>query len=182
MRGSHSMTNLEQKSTDGDEEPKRKLTWFDSMEGYLEWRVFGPDIYNPYRAPYPIVQLKKMAYEPGFLGQFIRIRCMCDGYEVMIISNPFQPVVKSEHPCVRAVVPAEIFTYMEEAGVSNYVRTEMERIQAEILKYVSERVANGEAEKSEVSNDVVKKIMDKKKGEKKSIIPQTDSYFHVRRK
>lgn len=114
-------------------------TWFDHMTGYLKWKVIGPDINNPFKTPIPFHVLNRMANQRDFLSQYIQIRCMCDGYEVMIIINPNQPRIVSNHPCISGMDRGEIVDYVRRSGLDEFIDDEIDRIEKEIQEHLTSR-------------------------------------------
>lgn len=114
-------------------------TWFDQMTGYLKWKIVGPDIHNPFKTPLPIHLLNRMSNSREFLNQHIQIRCMCDGYEVMMLSNPNHPRISSNHPCISAVDQHLIVDYIQRAGLDQIFDAEIDKIQEEIREHLSTR-------------------------------------------
>ena len=51
--------------------------WFDKMDGYLNWKILGPDINNPY-APYMSDKmLADIAYRDEAIRAHLILKCMC---------------------------------------------------------------------------------------------------------
>jgi len=134
----------------GVEQEHAKCTWFDHMTGYLKWKIIGPDIHNPYKTPLPFHTLHRMAHQRDFLNQFVQVRCMCDGYEVMIIMNPNQPRIISSHPCISQMDRGDIVDYIRRAGLDDFIDTEIDRIQAEIIEYLHMREKDMDSEQSDL--------------------------------
>ena len=114
-------------------------TWFDQMTGYLKWKILGPDINNPFKKPIPLHTLNRMASNREYLNQHIQVRCMCDGYEVMIISNPSQPRVISNHPCITGMDRGAIVDYIKRVALDEFIDQEIDRIEEEIRNHVRGR-------------------------------------------
>jgi hypothetical protein len=121
-------------------------TWFDRMNGYLKWKVIGPDIHNPFKPPPALSVLSRMANNREFLCQHISVRCTCDGYEVMRISNPNIPRIESDHPCITTTPIDEIIFYLQRHHLDEFIETELNRLQSEIKNYLAERKATLELE------------------------------------
>lgn len=114
-------------------------TWFDHMTGYLKWKILGPDINNPFKPPVSYHLLTRMANQREYLAQHIQIRCMCDGYEVMIIANPANPRVTSSHPCISSMPHDLIFDYITRAQLDEFIEEEIDRITEEIKEHLAKR-------------------------------------------
>lgn len=127
-------------SMEGTEQiEESRKTWFDHMTGYLKWKILGPDINNPFKTPLPLHQITRMANQRDYLAQHIQIRCMCDGYEVMIIANPGNPRVISSHPCISTMPQDIIIDYINRTGLDEYINSEIDRIGNEIREHLKTR-------------------------------------------
>ena len=113
-----------------------RVTWFDHMTGYLKWKILGPDITDPFKTPLPFHTLHRMAKQREYLNQFIQVRCMCDGYEVMVISNPNAPRITTSHPTLSTMKRSEIVDYIRRTHLDEQFDSEIDRIQEEILNYL----------------------------------------------
>jgi hypothetical protein len=114
-------------------------TWFDQMTGYLKWKVLGPDINNPFMKPIALHTLNRMAANRDYLNQHIQVRCMCDGYEVMMISNPSQPKIISNHPCITGMDRSAIVEYIRRVALDDFIDQEIDRIEEEIRNHLRDR-------------------------------------------
>jgi hypothetical protein len=137
------------------------------MEGYLTWKVFGPDIRNPYKSELPIATLRRMVENHDALAQGVNVRCLCDGFEVMSVTNPLKPRVTSNHPCISAMRKDEILAFMEESGIFEMIETEMEKIRVDLLTYLAEREkrapeTNAQAAEKKKSKAPAKEVEQKK--------------------
>ncbi len=130
--------------SDGVEEG---TTWFDLMTGYLKWKVIGPDINNPFKAPIPLSNLSRMLNQRDYLCQHVTIRCMCDGYEVMMIINPNIPRIVSNHPCISTIPVGVIVDYLQRHHLDQVIESELEKLEAEIREHVEHRKQNMELDR-----------------------------------
>ncbi len=151
---SHSSDSLEQGST-----------WFDLMTGYLKWKVIGPDINNPFKPPIPLANLTRMLNQRDYLCQHVTIRCMCDGYEVMMIVNPNLPRVISNHPCISTIPIGDIIDYIQRHHLDDVIEAELDKLEAEIREHVEHRKKHIELER-QAENATGKNLFADKKGEK----------------
>jgi hypothetical protein len=151
---SHSSDSVEQGST-----------WFDLMTGYLKWKVIGPDINNPFKPPIPLANLSRMLNQREYLCQHVTIRCMCDGYEVMMIVNPNLPRVVSNHPCISTIPIAHIIDYLQRYHLDDFIEAELEKLEAEIREQVEHRKKNMELER-QAESATSKSIFGDKKGDR----------------
>ena len=127
-------------STEGNTElEESKKTWFDHMDGYLKWKILGPDINNPFKTPLALHVITRMATQREFLAQHVQVRCLCDGYEVMIITNPANPRVVSSHPCISTMSQDVIIDYINRTGLDEFISLEIDRIEAEIKNHLNNR-------------------------------------------
>ena len=133
--------------------------WFDHMTGYLKWKVVGPDIKNPFKTPPPPHILRRMFEQVDFLSQFIQIRCLCDGYEVMSIFNPYTPRIQSDHPSISRMSLGEVVGYLERAGIDEFINSEIKRIQSEI----AEKIKNYDSEQDNEDTHILSKSKKKSK-------------------
>jgi hypothetical protein len=127
------------KSGDNLENSTGGSTWFDLMTGYLKWKVIGPDIQNPFKTPQTLANLHRMLTQRDFLCQHVSVRCMCDGYEVMMIVNPNLPRIVSNHPCINTMPLGDIIDYLQRNNLDDFIEKELERIQVEIREHIEER-------------------------------------------
>jgi hypothetical protein len=142
-------------------------TWFDHMTGYLKWKVIGPDIHNPFKTPLPIHILCRMVNQREYLSQYIQVRCLCDGYEVMIITNPNAPRVISNHPCISQMDKGEIVDYIRREGLDAVIDAEIDRIHEEITNYLKMRENEIENEESAAGGSTLKSKKSKSKKQNK---------------
>jgi hypothetical protein len=128
-----------------------RKTWFDHMTGYLKWKILGPDINNPFKSPLPLHQITRMANQRDYLAQHVQIRCLCDGYEVMIIANPGNPRIISSHPCISTMPQEVIVDYINRTGLDEFINNEIDRIGDEIRDHLKSR-SKGKEEQTAILN------------------------------
>jgi len=114
-------------------------TWFDQMTGYLDWEVVGPNLHDPFKVRMPVYLLRRMADDREFLCEYVHVRCLCDGYEVMVIENPSKPHFNSDHPCISKTAAKDIVGYLQKNAVDVYIWQQIEKIQEEIKQHVGIR-------------------------------------------
>ena len=140
-------------------------TWFDLMTGYLKWKVIGPDIHNPFKPPIPLSNLSRMLSQREYLCQHVTIRCMCDGYEVMMIVNPYLPRIVSNHPCISQIPVGDIIDYLQRHNLDDFIGAELEKLEAEIREHVEQRKKNMELER-QAENSGKRSLLGEKKDDK----------------
>jgi len=109
------------------------------MDGYLKWKILGPDITNPFKTPLPFHTLHRMVNQREYLYQHIQVRCMCDGYEVMVIFNPNQPRISTDHPTLSSMKRSDIVDYIRRSNLDEHFDSEIDRIEEEIRTYLKLR-------------------------------------------
>ena len=143
-------------------------TWFDLMTGYLKWKVIGPDIHNPFKAPHSLANLTRMMTQRDYLCQHVSVRCMCDGYEVMMIVNPSLPRVISNHPCINTMPMGDIIDYLQRHHLDDFIEAELNRIQEEIREHVAERKKQVELELKSAPPETRGLLPERKKSDQES--------------
>jgi hypothetical protein len=119
-----------------NEAPKN---WFEQMEGFLDWKIIGPDLNNPFKPPISDIALHELATKRESLRKKMDLRCLCDGHEVLLIRNLGTPFLKTDHPCISKISRMEILDYLKRAGLEELILQEMERIQKEIEEELARR-------------------------------------------
>lgn len=143
---------------------KPTSSWFDKMEGYLDWKIVGPNIHNPYERTFSTRMIAQLAFDRALLKQLLLIRCLCDGFEVMVIENLSAPTIITDHPCVNALGKAAIMEYLQANGFAEEIESEIDRIQAEMREELAKR------DKLEMAQEQAKKqaeVKDRKAQRKK---------------
>lgn len=128
-------------SGDGDEMFEGEPTWLHKMGDYLEWKVLGPNIRDPYQTPLTDKQLEQMLTSEDSLKRHLNLRCLCDGYEVLLIRNLAKPTIRTDHPCLTTLTQAEAISYVDEVGLNEVVTEEMNHIRNEIQEELKRRKA-----------------------------------------
>ena len=109
------------------------------MQGYLKWKVRGPDIHNPFAPPISNVQLNRLVHEDDYLRENIELRCTCDGYEVMLLTNLNKPRVRCDHPCLNVLTRREIIDAVGRHGLDEMVQTELKKIREDLAQELERR-------------------------------------------
>lgn len=117
----------------------RRQNWFELMEGYVVWKVVGPEITNPFASPIPDNVLVQLASRSEKLMGAMTLRCLCDGHEVLQIKNLAKPIFITEHPSISAMPKDDVLRHLTVCGVEDIVRKELARIQGEIKNELERR-------------------------------------------
>ena len=125
-------------------EKKKRANWFEQMEGFLNWTVIPPDITNPFKPPLPDRVLLELAYNPAALRSMSNLRCLCDGYEVLMIKNLETPIFRTDHPCISSLGRGEIMDYIERSGIHEKINTELSKVRKQIVDEINTREIESE--------------------------------------
>ena len=93
------------------------------------------------------------------------LRCMCDGYEVLMMRDLVDPIICSDHPCITMMSYSDILEYIELSGVSQKVVEDLEKAQ----NFIREELLSRERQAIE-SPERDRKIEPKKKKTKEKVI------------
>lgn len=113
--------------------------WLSKMEGYLVWRVIGPRINNPYEVTYPDRVLMAMSKSRDLIRSHIKVRCLSDGHEVLLVDNLSLPILSTEHPCLIGISRKQVLAYLEYFGVEEEIERTIDRIQEEVQEELQKR-------------------------------------------
>lgn len=156
---------------------RRKGNWFEKMDGFLNWKVIGPDIHNPFGPAISDRVLLELAHKRDVLRKQFNLRCMCDGHEVLMIKNIEAPQINTDHPCISELSRAEIFDYLDEHGVTDQINKEMDRVQQEIKDELKRRELELQAQKD--LRERTRKTLTKDKADK---FKKSDNGFRIVRR
>lgn len=123
---------------------KRRPNWFEQMDGFLNWKVIPPDIHNPFKPPMADRILLELAYNPTALRAMTNLRCMCDGYEVLLIKNLETPLFRTDHPCISSLSRSDIMDFIDNSGLNEKINTELEKTKKIIIDEINAREAESE--------------------------------------
>lgn len=146
----------------------QELTWLHKMEGYLAWKVIGPRISNPFEQALPDRLLMQLEQKRDKVLQLIKVRCMCDGHEVLVIDNLGSPVLTTDHPCLTGLTRHDVMDYMQSIGLQVEIDRTIDTIQQEIreelarreIKAAAENRGNGQKSIGEIRKEREKKEKD----------------------
>jgi hypothetical protein len=113
--------------------------WLEHMTDCLNWKVLGPDLHNPYQAPYSYEFLVALASNRETLAGEIKLRCMADGFEVLTVRNYARLEISTEHPCLTQLSGAELSSYLKETGLIGTIESAIDKIQEQIREEVKRR-------------------------------------------
>lgn len=149
-------------------------TWFDQMAGYLDWEIIGPNLHDPFKVKMPVHLLRRMVDDRAFLCEYINVRCLCDGYEVMIIQNPSKPDFVSEHPCISKTSAKDIVAYLQKNAIDVYVSQQIDKIQEDIRQHLGVREKEFEEEEADEPS-----ILQRLENQKKDQTPAKNQQFRL---
>ena len=120
-------------------QPVKGINWLLKMDEYLNWKIVGPDINNPYAAPLSTATVASLAREKDALKKLFVLRCLCEGYEVLLVRNLTHPSIETDHPCLSGMSKQKLFEFLGEKGISEKIEAEVDRVQQEFLDELSKR-------------------------------------------
>lgn len=132
-------------------------TWIDKMHGYLKWKVRGPDIHNPYAPHISNIQLNRLVNDPKYLRESIELRCTCDGYEVLVLTNLESPRIRCDHPCLNVLTTRQIVDAIGRHELDDFLQEELTKIKTE-LNHEIERRKKEKKEPRESSGKTLKEL------------------------
>lgn len=122
--------------------------WLYKMDGYLDWRVVGPQINNPYEIAFPDRVLDAMVKYRDVVRSHIKVRCLCDGHEVLRIDNLAMPILYTDHPCLVGTQRRVVIGFLTFFGIEDEIERTIDRVQEEVREELNkreqQRVANKE--------------------------------------
>lgn len=121
------------------------LTWLGHMSDCLVWKVVGPPLDNPYAPKIPYKTLLAMANDRLVLKRHVQLRCLADGFEVMLIKNFAALDIETNHPCLVRLTATELIEYLERTGVRAEIESSMDAIQEQVKERVACMASNEES-------------------------------------
>lgn len=161
-----------EQSTPPAEEPSPN--WFDLMGTAIRWKILGPEINNPFRTPLSDRTLVELAHRPNALLRNFNLRCMCEGYEVLLIRNLATPIFVTDHPCIAVLPEREVFAYLDRMGIMRQLEEEMARCREEIAAELKRREIDIETS----TDGLLRKIRKHQKSDRKSP-PKSGGSFRI---
>ena len=113
--------------------------WFELMNGYLQWKVVPPDYNNPFKSPVAENVLRELVHKPAALKRVCKLKCVCDGYEMMSFDNLEDPAVITEHPCISAMGPLAVIDYVSRSEVRAEIEEQLEKIEIGMRELLEQR-------------------------------------------
>lgn len=116
--------------------------WFELMSGYLQWKVVPPDYNNPFKTPVAENVLRELVHKRNALKRVCKLKCVCDGYEMMSFDNLEDPAVCTEHPCISAMGSSAVIDYVSRSEVNAQIQEQLERIEQAMRELLEQRREN----------------------------------------
>jgi hypothetical protein len=113
--------------------------WLHKMDGYLDWRVLAPQIHNPFEMAIPDRMLIMMSKNRDVVRKHVRVRCLCDGHEVLSVDNLSHPIIFTQHPCLVGINRRNLLHYFVEEGVDTKIEEAIDRVQEEVREELKKR-------------------------------------------
>lgn len=113
--------------------------WFEKMEGYLLWKVVPPDYKNPFKPPVAEHILRELIQRRRALRRVCKLKCLCDGFEIMTFDNLDAPSMFTEHPCVSVMGINGVLNFLSNSPVSGLIEEQLDRIELDIRSLLEER-------------------------------------------
>jgi hypothetical protein len=105
-----------------------------------------PPIADPYSIPLPDSILENMISNPKSVKTYLKLRCLCEGHEMMMVNNLNSPSLRSDHPHLSGLTREEIFDCIEifslKPLIENAVQKTCAEVNGELHKREMERLAN----------------------------------------
>ena len=101
-----------------------------------------------------------MVSQRDFLCQYIHVRCICDGFEVMVMYNPHNPRIQSDHPCISQIPDKTVIEYIRDKEIDKMIWAEVDRIHEEVKAHLAIREQTAKVEDKDTQK---KKIKEQKK-------------------
>lgn len=134
--------------------------WLFKMDGYLDWRVIGPQINNPYEIAFPDRVLDAMVKYREVVRSHLKVRCLCDGHEVLRIDNLVMPILFTDHPCLVGTPKRIVLGFLAFYGIEDEIERTIDRIQEEVREELHKR------EMGRLANRAMEKTMGQIKSER----------------
>ena len=119
----------------------KKISWFDKMEGSLQWKFIPPELSNPYKPAISDQTLQEWFDNPSALRKASAIKVICDGFEILYMKNLIAPMICSDHPCISGLPQSEILDYIARSSVHGKIEEDLLKIRAEIEEELKKRRA-----------------------------------------
>ncbi len=114
-------------------------TWLELMEGSLNWKIIGPDVKNPYGPILSYRNLLDLANRPEAVRRQLSLKCLVDGYEILMVINLVNPILSTDHPCLTKMSREELFEYIEDYGIEDRIQAEIKRIQDDVRQLLARK-------------------------------------------
>lgn len=127
------------------EPAEEKKTWLELMEGFILWKVVGPDLTSPYRPFMSDRTIYKLATDREELKKLFTLRCLCDGYEVLKVRNLIAFNIDTNHPCLTHLTKAELKDHLARYEVEQKIEEEVDKAHALLQSELTQRDKEAEA-------------------------------------
>jgi hypothetical protein len=151
--------------------------WFSKMDGYVDWRVVAPQIHNPYQKPLSDQMLSSMVRNRETVKKMMKLRCLADGHEILIVESLGALRFSTSHPCLSGVSKREIRACLEQFGINKEIETEIDKVQSaardELTRRQLMKISTSSSEKTVGQIRAEKEAEKKEKKEKLESGPGT---------
>ena len=113
--------------------------WFEKMEGYIQWKVIPPDYNNPFKPPVAEHILRELTQRRRALRRVCKLKCLCDGFEIMSFDNLDAPSMFTEHPCISKMGISKVLDYVGASNVHGLIEEQLERIELDMRSLLEDR-------------------------------------------
>ncbi len=113
--------------------------WFEKMDGYIQWKVVPPDYNNPFKPPVADHILRELTQRRRSLRRVCKLKCLCDGFEIMSFDNLDAPSMFTEHPCISKMGISKVLDYVGGSNVHLLIEAQLERIELDMLALLDDR-------------------------------------------
>ncbi len=147
--------------------------WFDKMGDVIEWKVVTPDLDSPFQMPLTERVLQDLSTNEKARRKACDLRCLCDGYEVMLIKNLNSPQFSTSHPCISSMPKNAVLAQLKLAHVEAAIASELEKLRVGALQELDRRA-------KEAERNPLRKRKSAKKEEKKPQEKSATSFRIIR--
>ncbi|MBN8550072.1 MAG: hypothetical protein J0M12_12210 [Deltaproteobacteria bacterium] len=116
--------------------------WFQLMDGYLIWKVVPPDYNNPFKPPVSEQVLHELVSRRSALRRVCKLKCLCEGFEMMTFDNLDDPGFFTDHPCISAMGTHGVLTYVFGSEVNVEIEEQLDKIEREMRELLAFREQN----------------------------------------
>lgn len=154
--------------------------WFELMSGYLHWKVVPPDYNNPFKTPVADKVLRELTHKRAALMRVCKLKCVCDGYEMMSFDNLEDPNIFTEHPCISAMGTSAVLDYVSRSEVHDDIQQQLDRIETAMREFLHERYEANSQREIDWDEDVTIKEFRRRRAGKKIRVASAAGGYVVR--